>query len=559
MSVAFGAVYTRPWTANLILDLAGYRAEENLVDAVAIEPAAGDGAFLIPMIERLVSSCRRQARPLKDCVRSLTAYELDEAAAGQLRKAAGDKLIDLDVSKVEAQKLTSSWIKNGDFLLEASRHNGTSLPFEDIATDEKNTGVDFVIGNPPYIRLEEIPQNRNALYRSMFSTMRGRADIYVAFYEAALRLLKPGGVCAFICADRWMVNHYGIELRRLITSGYSVEAVIEMHNAEAFETEVDAYPAITVIRRAEQGKVLVARAGSTAREADASASAFLLRNFTKGANGAPLPEGFEGCRADGWFKGGDPWPCTSPKRLALLKHLEERFPPLESPVSETKVGIGVATGLDEVFITKDSGLVERDRLLPIAMTSDTATGTFKWSGSYLINPWTEEGLVDLKDFPQLRDYFEEHQERLEKRHVARAHKRNWFRTIDRVNLGLLKKSKLYVPDIKNTIHPVLDEGTSYPHHNLYFIISNRWDLSVLGALLMSDVGRFFVESYGVRMRGGYLRMQAQYLRRIRVPLPEQMLPAQAQALADAFHKRDVTEATRIAFEVYGIDAIPPEE
>jgi hypothetical protein len=39
--------------------------------------------------------------------------------------------------------------------------------------------------------------------------MRGRADIYVAFYQAALLQLKPRGVCAYICADRWMLNDYG--------------------------------------------------------------------------------------------------------------------------------------------------------------------------------------------------------------------------------------------------------------------------------------------------------------------------------------------------------------
>jgi hypothetical protein len=44
---------------ELLLDLAGYRAEYNLVDAVAMEPAAGEGAFLGPMIERLAESCER--------------------------------------------------------------------------------------------------------------------------------------------------------------------------------------------------------------------------------------------------------------------------------------------------------------------------------------------------------------------------------------------------------------------------------------------------------------------------------------------------------------------
>jgi hypothetical protein len=80
-----------------------------------------------------------------------------------------------------------------------------------------------------------------------------------------------------------------------------------------------------------------------------------------------------------------------------------------------------------------------------------------------------------------------------------------------------------------------------------------WDLEVLGGLLMSAVGQFFVESYGVRMRGGYWRFQAQYLGRIRVPLPNALSASQAAALREAFRRRDRDSATRSALEVYGID------
>jgi len=59
-----GVVYTRPWVVNLILDLAGYDPDRNLVDLVAIEPSCGDGEFLEQIIRRLSSSCRRQGRPL---------------------------------------------------------------------------------------------------------------------------------------------------------------------------------------------------------------------------------------------------------------------------------------------------------------------------------------------------------------------------------------------------------------------------------------------------------------------------------------------------------------
>jgi hypothetical protein len=556
MSVALAAVYTRPWTVELILDLAGYKADTDLVDKIAVEPAAGDGAFLVPMVERLVASCLRQKRSIMDCASSLIAYELDADSAHIAQRAVVTTLLELEVSDPVAHRLAWGWIKQGDYLLERGRQEKIGL--FNLEERPNNSEVDFVIGNPPYIRLEDIPADKNREYRKIYQTMQGRADIYVAFFEAALRQLKLGGVCAFISADRWMLNQYGGKLRKLITSHYSVEAVIEVHKVAVFETDVSAYPAITIIRREAQGPAVMASANGETNTTAAAEAAGLLQSLRLGANGAKLPRGVRACRTETWFNGSEPWPCTSPERLALLKELEQRFQPLESKATGTKVGIGVATGLDEVYLTNDPQLVEPDRLLPLARTSDITTGTLKWSGSYLINPWSKEGLVSLDDYPRLKSYYENHRVRLEKRNVAKRDARNWYRTIDRVNIALFKQSKLYIPDIKNTIHPVLDDGLSYPHHNLYVITSSGWDLRVLGALLMSDVGRFFVECYGVRMRGGYLRMQAQYLRRIRVPKPESISADKARLLIEAFNNRDHDLATRIALELYGIDHVPSE-
>ena len=78
--------------------------------------------------------------------------------------------------------------------------------------------------------------------------MGGRADIFVGFYEQGLHSLKVGGRLAYICADRWMRNAYGKALRGLVATDYAVEAAITMHDVDAFEEQVAAYPAITVIR-----------------------------------------------------------------------------------------------------------------------------------------------------------------------------------------------------------------------------------------------------------------------------------------------------------------------
>lgn len=538
-----GVVYTKPWVVNLILDLAGYEADTNLVDVVAIEPAAGDGAFLVPMAKRLIASCRRQNRPVLDAAGSLLAYELDGASAELARRAVIRALTGMTIARPDAEQLAHGWVRVGDYLFDAP-----TLP-----------PADFVIGNPPYIRLEDIDEVLASTYRGSYRTMKGRADIYVAFFEAALWQLRPGGVCAFICADRWMLNQYGSELRSLITSHYAVEAVIEMHHADAFEFDVSAYPAITVIRRDSQGPVAVAAADPAAGLADPSLLASSVRAVRSSVDAPTLPEGLKAARVETWFQGADPWPCVSPERLAVLRRLEQEFLSLESADTATRVGIGVATGLDDVFITTNPHVVEPSRLLPLAMAGDTVDGTFHWSGHYLIDPWLPHGLVDLAEFPHLGAYFERHQARLRKRIVVQRNPKQWYRTIDRVNHALTTKPKLYIPDIKNSIHPVLDEGHTYPHHNLYYVQSDVWDPEVLGGLLMSAVGQFFVECYGVRMRGGYLRFQAQYLRRIRVPNPQDISEAQAAALVDAFRRRDVQLATRIALDIYRIDNLPRED
>ena len=527
-----GVVYTKRWVVELLLDLSGYCQDKNLVDVFAVEPAAGDGAFLGPMIERLVDSCRRLGRPLSDCQNSLIAYELDEKSADVARTLAQNILMERGVRRPLAERLTETWVVTKDYLFGSN-----------------NRQADFVIGNPPYVRLEDIPEELASVYRKAYPTMHGRADLYVAFFEAALRQLKASGVCAFICADRWMRNQYGAELRQLITSSYSVEVVLSMHNANAFDDEVDAYPAITIIRRTQQGSTVVASAGPQAEGIPARQLAMTLQVDRNDIAADPL-RGMQMALVKTWFKGTDPWPGHSPEQLALLRQLEDRFPLLEM---NARVGIGVATGNDSIYITKNANLVEPSRLLKLALAKDLACGTLQWSGHYLVNPWNDDGLVDLNAYPKLKAYYEQHATALKKRHTAEKKINGWYKTIDRINHGLTNKPKLYIPDIKNALEPVLDQGETYPHHNLYFVQSDGWDLEVLGGLLMSAVGQFFVESYGVRMRGGYLRFQAQYLRRIRVPDPRTLSLTQSHELKDAFRHRDRQRATQVALDLYGID------
>ena len=213
----------------------------------------------------------------------------------------------------------------------------------------------------------------------------------------------------------------------------------------------------------------------------------------------------------------------------------------------------MATGCDGVYITEDADVVEGDRLLPLLQAGDITSGTAAWSGGYLVNPWDGSGLVDLARYPRLRSYLGAHAAQLRRRHTARKNPAQWYRTIDRVHADLQGRPKLVLPDIKATSHPVLDDGRYYPHHNLYFVVSDAWDLEVLGGLLLSDVANLFVGAYCVKMRGGCYRFQAQYLRRVRVPDPASMAKSSRRELASAFADRDVARATAAAAKAYGID------
>lgn len=519
-----GVVYTKSWVVDLILDLVGYTEDKPLASLVLTEPAAGDGSFLLRAADRLANSCDRFGVDLRQATGAIVSFELEQQSADKARTSLRSLLEGRGLKSGDAEVLSDCWVRTGDFLLDQGSVGRKS---------------DFVVGNPPYVRLEDL-EGGGAKYRSKFLTMVGRSDIYVAFYEKALQLLKPGGACGFICADRWMFNQYGAELRKFITTHFCVETIVQMHHADAFESEVSAYPAVTIIRNAPQGSVVVA---SLDPAAEGMGATELLSEIQLNGSGKT-----NASRITNWFSGSSPWPLIEPHKLALLKRIESEFSTLES--TGATVGIGVATGADRVFITQNPDLVESERLLPLAMAHDLVGTGVKWSGHFLVNPWNGSGLVNLPDFPQLAEHLLRHRDQLAGRHVGQKVPANWYRTIDRVTGSLTKKHKLYLPDIKGRIAPALDRGETYPHHNLYFVEPGLWDAEVLGGLLLSNVAQFFIEAYGVRMRGGYLRFQAQYLRRLCVPLPQELSSAEMELLREAFAQNNVQSANEIAAKVY---------
>jgi adenine-specific DNA-methyltransferase len=539
--VEYGEVFTKRWVADLILDVCDYQPELDLTQMRVIEPSVGSGAFLAPILDRLLAARAKHAGSvpwlgLRKCIRG---WDLQAEHVEASKRLVVTQLVQAGCPPVDARSLADSWLFVGDFLLAGQEQ-----------------GVDLVVGNPPYIRIEDIPAELLAIYRVACPTMVGRADIFVGFFEHGLDLLAPGGRLAFICADRWMRNAYGRKLRRKIISGpYSMDCLLTMHDAPAFDAEVSAYPAITVLRRDDQGAVVTGLANEKFGAEDAER--FATWATSKQAKSLGLPS-VTGARLPHWHTDDDSWPEGSPQTLEWLEKLAGQFPVLEDPATGTKIGIGVATGADAVYVCQQQDLpdVEADRLLPLIMAADVKSGTFQWTGHRLVNPWEPGGIIDLTARPRLAAYFNTHRAALRGRNVAKRSGDRWYRTIDRVNYQLLHRPMLVMEDMKAEAHPVLVPPGYYPHHNLYYMISQGWDLQVLGGLLLSKVIERQVAAYCVKMRGGTLRFQAQYLRRVRCPRPHAIDPEILEALAAAFRTRDRAAATRAALRAYKMTSLP---
>src|SRR5579863_189661 len=429
-----------------------------------------------------------------------------------------------------AQAIVNAWLQHGDYLLA-----------------DMDGAFDYVVGNPPYIRQEMIADVLMAEYRSRYRTIFDRADIYIPFIERSLDLLAKGGQLAFICSDRWMKNRYGGPLRALVAGSFHLRSYIDMVDTPAFHSDVVAYPAITVIAR-EKGHVTRM---AYRPEISADGLSVLARSLRSSATPAPITGVRE---AQAVASGSEPWILDSSDQLSLLRRLESEFPTIEE--AGCKVGIGVATGADKAFIGLYDELdVEPDRKLPLAMTRDIDSGTVHWRGFGVINPFGDDGkLVPLARYPKLRQYLEARREQIAARHVAQKSPASWYRTIDRIYPEIAAQPKLLIPDIKGEAHIVYEDGQLYPHHNLYFITSNGWDLRALQTVLTSGIARLFVATYSTKMRGGYLRFQAQYLRRIRLPYWKSV-PAKLKAeLVDAARRNDTEACNAAVFKLYGLSA-----
>lgn len=316
---ALGVVYTPSAVAAPMVRLAlepllrGRTAQELLALRV-FDPAIGEGAFVIEVIEVIAAA--------------LVAVSPGLADAEARRRVAAECVlgVDIDPRAVEAARVATgapaSALRVGDAL---AIDWPTELP-EVFARG----GFDAVVANPPYIRQEHVADKRTL---KRFASYDGVADLYVYFIELAHQVLRPGGRYCLIVPNKWLTTAYGRSLRELLAEGTSVDGIADLSRAHVF-AEADAFPCIV------WGTATPART-TPIRAVHADAIE------VPGALDAVLQGGGELIPRDRWRAGA--WHLDGGSERELLERLERELPRLGELIPG-RPSRGVVTGCNRAFV-----------------------------------------------------------------------------------------------------------------------------------------------------------------------------------------------------------------
>ena len=109
-------------------------------------------------------------------------------------------------------------------------------------------GFDCVIGNPPYVRSQDLGEEQRRYYHQHYRAATATYDIYVLFVERALTVLKELGRAGFILPNKFFTTDYGAGLRQLVTTPNTIERIVDFEDAQVF-AEAGNYTCLLFLRR----------------------------------------------------------------------------------------------------------------------------------------------------------------------------------------------------------------------------------------------------------------------------------------------------------------------
>ncbi len=210
-----GQVYTPKFIVDNVLDMAGYFGEIILKKHV-IDNSCGDGAFLVEIVKRY-------------CYEYLKCYGNYEGISTDL---------EFYIHGIEIQEEeVNACLKN---LEETLREIGISedVKFDIICANsllvEKfNSKMDFVVGNPPYIRVHNLGDSYSDTKKFNFAK-GGMTDIYIVFYEIGLRMLNKNGVLSYITPSSFFTSIAGYEMRKSFVQNNNILSIVDLKHFQPF-------------------------------------------------------------------------------------------------------------------------------------------------------------------------------------------------------------------------------------------------------------------------------------------------------------------------------------
>lgn len=231
MEKSHGIVYTSEWVINFILDSVGYI--NNLENQTIIDPSCGDGNFMAVILDRLLRYLERENFSLDDkkkiIMRNIYGIDTDRAAL--------EKCVD----KLHMMLLKHNIRDRVNFNL----YNRNALDVE--MNRNLFNNFDFVVGNPPYIRIQNIDkQTRTYIQNNYPLSASGSTDIYLAFFQMGENLLNKTGILGFITPNTFFYSNAARLFRKHLKEDRAIIKIIDFNEKQLFEG-ITTYSAITII------------------------------------------------------------------------------------------------------------------------------------------------------------------------------------------------------------------------------------------------------------------------------------------------------------------------
>lgn len=210
-----GEVYTPIVVVTQMLNMIGYTFRENIQDKHIIDNSCGDGRFLTQIVKRYIQQCK------------------DFLTKEQLANNLSTHIHGIELDKEAYNKCVSNLNEI------VKKHNIPEVKWDILNENALNVTcydgkMDFVVGNPPYVRVHNIKGEYYDNLRNFSFTEKGNSDLYLAFYELGLRMRNSTGHLAYITPSAWCTNASGKNFRKFIKESRQLQTVYDYQSSKVF-------------------------------------------------------------------------------------------------------------------------------------------------------------------------------------------------------------------------------------------------------------------------------------------------------------------------------------